>query len=229
MQYLSPAMPGRRDTKLVLVALLLALASLGAAGAATGQVRPGLAHRLDETYEVDARAAAASHDPDSDGALIGAAVGALAGILVVCHGICLAGGEFGPFPLLYGVLIGGLPGLVVGALVDAADPFSGPRAAPGDTLAARDTLAVRDTLAAEGERLRPCSRRNDAIGAAVGAGILVVLLRDFGGKATLAGAAIGAAVGAGIGSSIPEASDRAGCASRGKPRGATSSAHHFGP
>jgi len=199
--------------RLVLLFLLLS------AIPARAQVRPGLAHEVQPHARHDPAAEvseAATHDPDFDGALIGGAVGA-AGLSIFWAVRCeQAGGGLCGLGVLSGTVIGGLAGLVIGGLVDAADPLTSPgdRPAPART----DTLAAADSAAEEVEvrRRSPVSRRNDLIGAAIGAiaGDLLAAsvcssISDTGGyplfhPAYLPVVAVGALLGAGIGSAIGE-------------------------
>ncbi len=60
----------------------------------------------------------ATHDPDRDGALIGAAVGGLALGLYWSRSDCCPAIGF-----TFGAIVGGLAGMVVGGLIDASDAF----------------------------------------------------------------------------------------------------------
>ncbi|CAN5202452.1 hypothetical protein BH18GEM1_BH18GEM1_19120 [soil metagenome] len=86
---------------------LLAAAFLAAtAPAALSQIRPDVRLReiLPSKNHISGQeATTVSHDPDSDGAFLGGAIGAL--------GLGL---------------VGGLAGLVIGGLIDASDAFEGP-------------------------------------------------------------------------------------------------------
>lgn len=190
---------------------------------ARAQVRPGLAHQLEAADPLDSETRApqaATHDPDSDGALIGAGIGAAAGIIIVCRGICspAAGEGLGAFAFTIGAVVGGLAGLVVGGLVDAADPLTDRQAAmPPDT--APPAPPPNTIAAVTDEPSRACSRRNDAFGAAIGAGTFAYLFRGLLSNWGLAGAsAIGAILGAGIGSAVPEDAEQEGCSSSRKSR-----------
>lgn len=230
------AMPPLARHLLLLLAWVLVLAA-----PALSQVRPGLAHRVDpaagEGFEhapaaprlaAGSTANVATHDPDVDGALIGALVGA--GSMAALVGVA-CGGNLCELGFAGGILVGSVAGLVVGGAVDAADPLQPAdgaprtaRTAPADTAvrARADTMpAPTDTLpavapAGPGEEAAPAGRsdgrRSDLIGAALGAGLgygfsSVVACSANGfcpafHPGYLLGAAIGAILGAGIGSGL---------------------------
>jgi len=208
-----------RFAALVLVPWLLVLTPLVHA-----QVRPGLAHRHDASAPATASSAAITHDSDADGALIGAAVGA-GGLSVILYVTC-DGGPCGA-GVLPAVLIGGLAGLVVGGLLDAADPLTSPEdryaaapeAEPAPARVEPPIAGQADSAAMTTYGREPASRRNDLIGAligAVGADLLTAAtcsaISDTGGcpifhPAYLPAMAIGALLGAGIGSAIGESAD----------------------
>jgi hypothetical protein len=203
-------------------ALLSLSLDLFGTGSSSAQVRPGLAHRLEETEPTARAAAAVTHDPDYDGALIGAAVGAV-GLSVILAARCGGGDYCAGAGVFLGAPIGGLAGLVLGGLVDAADPLT-PRGETTRAVARDSTLAAAPGLADSTPARRPrspTSRRNDLVGAAIGAvaGDLLVYAActsiSEGGSCPIfhwkywPAIGIGALLGAGIGSAFgdPEEKD----------------------
>jgi len=185
----------------------------------SAQVRAGLAHRLDETEPAAEAAPAAdamteppvlraggeaSHDPDSDGALIGAGIGVIVGMIAAS---ATNDGEFGGLAVMFGGLGAGLVGLLVGAAVDAADPLTDPQAtAVADTVAPSAAAAPADTVAAEGGKTeRRCSGGTDAIAALAGAGLVGILLAGAGPEPALIAALVGAVVVGGVVSVVEDA------------------------